>query len=50
MSELANQGKVFGHVHELWNPVKVPETEFIIKKPDDKRHKQTTVYYHISEL
>ena len=48
MSELANQNKVFGHVHELWNPVKAPQTEFIIKKPDSKRHKQTTVYYHIS--
>ena len=48
MRELANQRKVFGHVHELCNPVKDPQTVFIIKKPDNKRHKQTTVYYHIS--
>ena len=48
MSELANQRKVFGHVHELSNLVKVPQTELIIKKTDNKRHKQTTVYYHIS--
>ena len=37
MNELANQRKVFGHVHEFWNPVKVAQTEFIIKKPDNKR-------------
>ena len=48
MRELANQRKVFGHVQEFGNPLKVPQTEFIIKKPDNKRHKQTTVYYHIS--